>query len=641
MKRTLATLRILLPVLLALAAAASAQPSPSSAAPAQPSLPSDASARAARFDAVFEQVVGPTSMDSNFADYDANLERLRVLLPPDDKAREIRFRSVYCGSERWKDPARGLAYADDALRRAQAAGDLASQGRAMFCRTDFLVQEKGTKAGLAEADRLVALLKDSSERQLLAEALSMRGSLLSDIGEQAKALLDFQRARAGYRASGIEREVDALMMLTAVAYRRIGDWDQAERYFTHAIGRMEEKRDWDQVVTYLIQLGYLYDESGDSHQAEAQFHRAIEVAADHKLPLGVAGARIGLAWTLIDQGKYDPALGLLAQARAYATTAGDKQSEDVLQLLTGKALAGQGQHQAALDHYRLAQPLIERDGNDRYLATLFRARSASEEALGHTQEALSDYKRYSDLQTELQRKMRFEQSRLLEYEYEIRRRDFENRRLRTEADARLQQVKALESVRHWQTLALLLGALLLTVLAWLALRQWRKSRTLRTLAMTDPLTQAASRSAIESQMDQELVQAARSGHPLAVLMLDLDYFKAINDRYGHAAGDQVLREIVAAWTHLLRVHDRLGRIGGEEFLVLCPDTSSEQALRVATRLLEATRATRIADISPDLVLSASIGIAQAAPGDTRETLLARADAALYRAKDKGRDRVEA
>src|SRR5690606_37209336 len=103
--------------------------------------------------------------------------------------------------------------------------------------------------------------------QLLGEALIQRGSLFSQQGEQAKALLDFQRARASFRAAGIDHEIDALMLEMAIAYRRMGDWTQAERYFTDGVKRSQGKQDWDRVITDLVQLGYLYDESGDPQKA--------------------------------------------------------------------------------------------------------------------------------------------------------------------------------------------------------------------------------------------------------------------------------------------------------------------------------------------------------------------------------------
>ena len=102
----------------------------------------------------------------------------------------------------------------------------------------------------------------------------------------------------------------------------------------------------------------------------------------------------------------------------------------------------------------------------------------------------------------------------------------------------------------------------------------------------------------------------RNGTPLSLLMLDLDHFKAINDRYGHAAGDKVLRATTGAWQAQLRGRDPLGRVGGEEFVVVCPDTTLEQALVVANRLRESANVLRFDEIDPALRVSVSIGAAQ-------------------------------
>ncbi len=634
MTRSLRKASLLLAFLLAASTGVAAQPG-AQRATAAPPAPS-----AARFDAVFAEVIGPDSMDMTYERYEAYLQQLRVLLPRDDRVRDVQFRSVFCGSEYWTDLKQGLAYTDDAVRRARAAGDLASQARAQYCRIGYVHALEGSRRALAEADRMVAMLEGSSERQLYAEALVQRGGVLSMLGEQAKALLDYQRARAAFREAGIDHEVDALMLEIAIAYRRIGDWQQAERYFTRSVERMEDKQDWDRVITDLIQLGYLYDESGKPQKAKASFERAITVARAHDEPLSEASANIGLATAQVSLGEYDAALATLARAASGFEALQNHGGDDMLLLLTGQALAGKGQHLEAMDRYAQAQPLIEKDGNQRYLALLYQARAASQEALGNAAQALADYKRYSALQTSLQGKMRLEQSRLLEYEYEIRKREFENHRLRAEASTRKSQLQALERVRQWQTLALSLGVLLVAVLGALALRQRKRTRRLRTLAMTDPLTDVASRRAIEKIAERALAEAAQLQAPVSVLLLDLDHFKTINDRYGHAAGDEVLRATTQAWQAQLRGRDRLGRIGGEEFAVVCMDANREQALAIAGRLLAATRALQLPGIDPALHVRTSIGIAQARPGDTRASLFARADAALYRAKHEGRDRVE-
>src|SRR5690606_12855402 len=182
---------------------------------------------------------------------------------------------------------------------------------------------------------------------------------------------------------------------------------------------------------------------------------------------------------------------------------------------------------------------------------------------------------------------------------------------------------------------------LLALLSSLAWRQWRRSRRLHDLTLLDPLTGIANRPGIERNAERALDDAIRSGTPLSLLMLDLDHFKAINDGYGHAAGDKVLRAATQAWQAQLRARDALGRVGGEEFVVVCPDTGLEQALLVANRLREATAALRFDDIDPALRLGVSIGAAQSRrQGDSCDALFDRADAALYRAKQQGRDRVE-
>jgi len=179
--------------------------------------------RAEAFDAILQRVTGPESLDSTRSAYNADLERLRSLLPANDLSRDVRFRSVYCGnSDRWKDPAAGLAYSDRALAMARTARDVASEARARLCRAAYVMYTSGTQRGLPELDQAIALLQDAGEPQLLSEAVEMRGDLHSLLGEQAKAMVDFQRARAGYRDAGIRKEVEPLMLSVAVAYRRMG-----------------------------------------------------------------------------------------------------------------------------------------------------------------------------------------------------------------------------------------------------------------------------------------------------------------------------------------------------------------------------------------------------------------------------------
>ena len=331
--------------------------------------------RAAAFDATLYTLTGPQSLDSRTDVYNANLERLRALLPAGDRLRDARFRSLYCTSARWKDVRSGLLYSDEALKRARDVHDTASEARALLCRATFIMRISGSQRGLPELDKAIALLADGPEQQLLAEALELRGDTRSLLGEQASAMIDFQRARAAYRDAGIDHEVEPLMQSIAIAYRRMGDLSQAQRYFTAAVERMQAKGDWESVATNLIQIGYLHAESGAPDKALAAFRKAESVAAAHAAPYSRDVARLGVADTLITLGQPEAALAALAQARAGFAAEQDDASEDTLLRLTGEALARQGRHADALQQYRQALPLIERDGNQRYLAMLFKAQS--------------------------------------------------------------------------------------------------------------------------------------------------------------------------------------------------------------------------------------------------------------------------
>ncbi|WP_238139660.1 GGDEF domain-containing protein [Roseateles aquatilis] len=159
------------------------------------------------------------------------------------------------------------------------------------------------------------------------------------------------------------------------------------------------------------------------------------------------------------------------------------------------------------------------------------------------------------------------------------------------------------------------------------------------LATRDVLTGALTRRALLQAGGEEFDRWRRYEHPLSLLLLDLDHFKQVNDRHGHLVGDRVLAGSAAAIRAALRGTDRLGRYGGEEFVILLPSTGADAARASAERVRTALLAHEPAPGVPPC--SASIGVAWAQPGDTSlDTLLARADVALYRAKANGRNRVE-
>ena len=155
--------------------------------------------------------------------------------------------------------------------------------------------------------------------------------------------------------------------------------------------------------------------------------------------------------------------------------------------------------------------------------------------------------------------------------------------------------------------------------------------------MTDSLTGIHNRRYFQERLKNELERAQRDGQALAVIMLDIDHFKRINDRFGHAVGDRVLRSLCQRIGQRLRRTDVFCRLGGEEFMVLCPGTDAEQARVLALELWQGVRNDPVDGVGQ---VTASFGVAGWRPGEGADALLLRADAGVYAAKQAGRDRVE-
>lgn len=166
---------------------------------------------------------------------------------------------------------------------------------------------------------------------------------------------------------------------------------------------------------------------------------------------------------------------------------------------------------------------------------------------------------------------------------------------------------------------------------------------LREQAKRDGLTGLHNRTAALERLDEELNRAKRTGAPLSVMVVDLDHFKAVNDRLGHLVGDDVLRGVAQRMAGALRSYDLVGRYGGEEFLVVLPDTPLDDGLRLGERLLEAIGEPTETSAGP-VTLGGSIGLASTEGWGAElelEDMIRAADAAMYRAKDAGRSRVVA
>lgn len=169
--------------------------------------------------------------------------------------------------------------------------------------------------------------------------------------------------------------------------------------------------------------------------------------------------------------------------------------------------------------------------------------------------------------------------------------------------------------------------------------QARFQEELYEAALRDPLTKVHNRRAFDDRFETDLSHARRHGEALTLLLFDLDFFKSVNDTYGHIAGDYVLATFAELVQSMVRREDLFARYGGEEFAMICRSTPIVAAASLAERIRAQTAATRFVYDGQTIPVSVSVGVAMARGDDTIEALIERADKALYRAKQEGRNRV--
>lgn len=195
---------------------------------------------------------------------------------------------------------------------------------------------------------------------------------------------------------------------------------------------------------------------------------------------------------------------------------------------------------------------------------------------------------------------------------------------------------------HWLQ-SMTFGGMYLQMLingfGFLLLAREQQEAELMRLALVDPLTNAPNRRGFFNALNPWLALARRPGNSTALIMLDLDHFKRINDNYGHPIGDQVLKAVAEIGQSQLRDSDLIGRLGGEEFAVLLPRTNVADAMMVAERMRQAIMAVQIKAEKAVLSITASFGVTIIRPDDSMVSLIKRADDALYAAKNAGRNQV--
>lgn len=560
-------------------------------------------------------------------------QALAELARQPDPDLEVTAHWVLCDYHSERDPsaaARHLAAARALLPQVKRTALAASL---LGCEGDMSELNGDSQRAITLYEQAVATAEKAGDQEILANALFQRGYLRGVRGDFATGLMDLRRANQIFERIGLPQKATTATNAVATLYNRMGDYAQARHYFEIALqAQLAAGLKRESIVTR-HNLGRSLENMKDWDGARAAFETVLADGRELGYLRGEAYGLRGLASVSNAQGQWSEALSLLDRASILQARAPDERLRG--QILLQRGIAMRGLKRLAESHIALTEALKVFLGADSQaeIALTYGELAATQAALGDFRAAFESEKKYKAVSDQLFARQLDDRFSTLKIEFDTAAKDKENLLLQREKAA---TERALAQARRANTLravALALAGLLVVVLAVLVGRHRRTSRRMRDLAMTDELTDLPNRRHVLGELDALL----DAGDRAAVLIVDLDRFKPINDDHGHLVGDAILRAVASCLLQALPPGALLGRLGGEEFIVVLPSTDAVVAQAAAEALRKSVSALDVSRWLPDRGITISIGVTACDPGEEVSAVLRRADEALYEAKRGGRD----
>ena len=576
------------------------------------------------------------------------------------------------------NPRAALREAADWHDQATRAADRAGQLKALRLKVMALAQLEDSHAMAAAAEAAMPLARELKDLQAECEFLTVKGYKLSSEGKFTESQRTYDQAIQVAEAAGLKRTASSVLVAKAYdlsimgrdaealdilsrahqAFTDLGDAPNARLTFA-AIGNahIQERSTPDdlrkaasflersispdaertrrhELANALANLGAVYQRLKEFGKARdylgkgAALYRALEDSN------GQAFTHYRLGLIANDEKKWREALVELDMALKPFAETGDSTMVFNVQRARAAALAELDRKRESLDALHAVEAIASKTESAWIKANALSSAAETYARLGEFERAFKAMRQLRDADQALAREAREKDEKEIKARFDIKQKEGENELLRArqkEGDAR-RLVLIL-------TIALLL--LVLGGLSWYIWRQRQQNRRFADLALRDDLTGLPNRRAIIEFARSQFQHALTHKQKLVIALIDIDHFKPINDEFGHAVGDQTLTAFATLCQQQMRSNDRLGRYGGEEFMLIMPGSDLGQAPQVFTRLRLATRQLSVEGLKTDQQLTFSMGAAELrAQADVLEALIKRADEALYRAKQGGRDRHE-
>jgi diguanylate cyclase (GGDEF)-like protein len=580
------------------------------------------------------QIGARTDPDASARDANAALELLAIQPNADI---EIEARTLLCQhlSERdltaaQKQLERARLLLPEATRQGLKAGLLSCEGE--------MLEITGDNAKARERyDEAVLVATEARDDEMLAEALYARGYLLGLQGLYAAGLTDLKRAQTLFDQLDLDHQALTVINSIATLYNRMGDYAQARDIYERALKAQRAAGMLREQGVTLHNLGRAHENLKEWDAARVAFQECHDISRGLKYARAEAYALRGLAAVMNGTGDPQGALATLDRAQALQRETPDARLNAQIQLARGVALHRIGLLPDSIAALQEALKVFSGAASQHELRATYAELAAVEAEMGDWRDAYNYRIKAQETAEQMLRNQLDQRFASLKVEFDTAAKEKENALLVRENEANQKALEQARRARGLQAIVFLLSVILTVLLATLAVHQWRTTRRMHALAMTDELTGVPNRRAVLSKLEPLLESANAS---CAMLIIDIDHFKSINDQHGHPEGDEALKRVAEKLRSQVHEPAFIGRLGGEEFVVVLPGADQQEALRAADEFREEVMTIDTRRWTADRRITVSIGLTTArASGDTSSSMLQRADAALYEAKRAGRNCV--
>jgi diguanylate cyclase (GGDEF)-like protein len=569
------------------------------------------------------------------------LMELEKLIPVDDIARQKKLLTFKCWNqdsetEAQKNLAVKFAVEQEAIYASEAPSD--THLELLLCKGFYLQQVKQFDAALVDYDRGIKEAYQLENPKLIADALSLRGSMLSYQGNFTTALENLITAQHLYENLNLTYWANNNLHQLATSYRRLGDPQTALDYLLKLEQAYLDNHNHDEAMDANLQVAFALEELEQHSQALEKYQRSYQYWKNKSNPLFQHIISVHLAGSLIKLGRVDEALSYLLTAEEYLKIEEDN-AFSFMHLHFSQAYLIKNEPQKALEHLALAEPAFKISNNQRGLIELYYQRALVLAGLNQWQQAYLALSHYTERHLEQDKSSMSMRTTEMRTRFDVNKIEKENSLLIEKQEQKEIILQALTRNESLQNIIIALVGLILLIVSVFAYVQLKRKLRFKQLALTDELTELANRRHCYAQANILLKDAIKQRIPFAIISFDIDHFKRVNDQWGHDVGDKVLITMAGICTNLMRKSDIIGRVGGEEFLVVLPNANKEQALEIAERIVTSVAQAQWQHLTPGMPQTISAGVTSLTKETALAQLLLKADQGLYSAKSAGRNCV--